>query len=69
MASEMDLIRVLQNRAKAWTPTELCNALGVHVIEAICLIEKARKRGVDVRVVSGEKTGNTGKIFLGGEHA
>ncbi|MGV3000761.1 hypothetical protein [Vibrio sp. E150_018] len=68
MASEQDLIELMNNRAKAWTPTELCNALGVHVIEAIGLIEKARKRGVDVRVVSGEKTGNAGKVFLGGDH-
>ncbi|WP_153448750.1 hypothetical protein [Vibrio algicola] len=68
MASEMDLIRVLQNRAKVWTPTELCNALDVHVIELVRLMDKARKQGVEVCVVNGERTGNSGKIFLGGEH-
>lgn len=68
MASETDLIELMRSRAKVWTPTDLCNALGVHVIEAIGLIEKARKRGVDIRVVSGEKTGNAGKVFLGGHY-
>lgn len=68
MANERDLIQVLRDRAKVWTPTELCNALDVHVIELVRLVERARKLGVEVCVVRGERTGNSGKVFLGGEH-
>lgn len=65
MASEQDLNNLLIERAKVWTPTELCNALGVHVIELRCLVKKSH---LNIQVVNADKTGNQGKIFLGADY-
>ncbi len=64
MANERDLIAVMMTRRKAWTPKQLCDALGVQIGDLVKLIKKARKAGVLVKVENGEHTHYTSKLWL-----
>lgn len=68
MANENDLVMTLTGQKRVWSPSQLCQELGVHVIELIRLIDKARQQGFDIEVVKAVETGNSGKVFLRGDH-
>lgn len=58
------LVGVMSSRPKAWLPSELCAELDITALELAQLVTKARKQGVDIHRMSGERTGNTNKIWI-----
>ncbi len=64
MASEKDLLSLMESKRKVWTPEEICNELDVDVCELALIIAKANKN-TQLVVDSNEATGFTNKIWLG----
>lgn len=64
MASEKDLLALMESNRIAWSPSRLRKALGVEVCQLVRLIEKARKAGAPIRCEYGEHTKYTHKYLL-----
>ncbi len=64
MASEKDLLSLMESNRIAWSPSRLRMALGVEVCQLVRLIERARKAGAPIRCEYGEHTRYTYKYLL-----
>ena len=64
MVNEKDLIVLMKARRKLWSPSELCDALGVHVCELIGLIKRAQVKGAPLKHVNSVETAYTSKFLL-----
>ncbi|MDQ2107622.1 hypothetical protein FKN90_04230 [Vibrio sp. 2017_1457_15] len=64
MVSEKDLIVLMKARRKLWSPSELCDALGMHVCELISLIKRAQVKGAPLKHVNSAETAYTSKFWL-----
>ncbi|HHX8369190.1 TPA: hypothetical protein ACVOYU_003234 [Vibrio alginolyticus] len=64
MVSKKDLVDVMKSRRRLWSPSELCDELGIHVCDLVRLVKAARRSGVDVRHESSELTGFSSKYWL-----
>ncbi|AGN34154.1 hypothetical protein VPPG_00029 [Vibrio phage VD1] len=64
MASEKDLLAVMESNRIAWSPSRLRKTLGVDVCQLVRLIERARRAGAPIRCEYGEHTKFTNKYLL-----
>lgn len=66
MASERDLVQLVDSHKRVWTTERVCTELGVDVCELAVMLRKAKRTADRFVVQSCEPTGYSHKIWLEG---
>lgn len=64
MANEKQLIALMESHQRLWTPSQLCEELGIHVCDLVRLVGKARTLGASIKLESSELTGYSSRYWL-----
>ncbi|MBY7931800.1 hypothetical protein KW447_12450 [Vibrio fluvialis] len=66
MASETDLVQLVENHKRVWTAERVCTELNVDVCELAILLRNVQRTAKQVIVHSSDPTGYSHKIWLEG---
>ncbi len=66
MATERELVQLVESHKRVWTAERVCAELNVDVCELATLLRKAKRAAGQFVVHSSEPTGHSHKIWLEG---